>query len=699
MKANAWQDTSRANWIDYGLSWIGSALAVFSCGQAVNSLEVSGIGVLAVTLGAVLSYFIRAKLGRTWFAKADGVLYCIMAWVAVIAAKTINASLFPEDTFPIELSPSAWLLWMTIFGSFLCWRDGTLIFQSIPALAIFGFVGCYDTFKYVVFLFFIFLICFATLFARAHGREMQDRATKSGFFGHEQALFGDPSEQAMRLRDGPWRWAAGAEWALGSALIIVVLSLLGAPVVQATAKPLSGIVSVNAPRIRSNIRNIARSLPSTSTVGTGPVSLSDVPYFEVKGDIPDYLRIGTFGQWDGRQWAVSYPNGSGLFSRETGEAVGPDTADTAEKFKHPNKKPNDFMDSYRSQVMESKALIATREVLQSGNDPNFTSGRSLDPSSNSITLLSPSQYEGTLSYDKIPELTADFGVPKVLNRELTTMLRGSPVQDSLRVLTMSTIKGLSNDLARAKAIQAEITKRIRYNIKAAATPNGRDPADYALFESHEGYCDVFATAMVRMARIAKIPARYTIGYLPDIRNRNSVGTQMVLESDRHAWAELYFEGAGWVAFDATEGAEVVPGGGRKDNKPTDSAGVLRVIGYVLNGLIAVAVAAGLIIYLRIRSLPKTASMIRSELDFEYVRFVGAIWKHTGHRRLLSETTSEYVSRVSDQLGALAEKAREVGLMFTDKMFGPSEIGASDVEEARQSVQNFKDLLAQQQKAR
>jgi transglutaminase-like putative cysteine protease len=699
MKANAWQDTSRANWIDYGLSWIGSALAVFSCGQAVNSMEVSMIGLLAVTLGMVVSYFVRAKLGHTWFAKGDGVLYCIMAWVAVITAKTINASLFPEDTFPIELSPSAWLLWMTIFGSFLCWRDGTLIFQSIPALAIFGFVGCYDTFKYVVFLFFIFLICFATLFARAHGREMQERATKSGFFGHEQALFSDPSEQAMRLREGPWRWAAGAEWALGSALIIVVLSLLGAPVVQATAKPLSGIVSVNAPRIRSNIRNITRSLPTTSPVGTGPVSLSDTPYFEVRGDVPDYLRIGTFGRWDGRQWAVSYPTSTGLYKREDGERVGPDNTDTIEKFKHPNKKPNDFMDSYRSLVMESKALIATREVLQSGNDPNFTCGRSLDPSSNSIALLSPSQYEGTLTYDKIPELTEKFGVPKILNEELTAMLRESPLQDPLRLLTLSAIKDLTNDFTKAKAIQAEVTKRIRYNIKAPATPNGRDPAEYALLESHEGYCDVFATSMVRMARIAKIPARYAIGYLPDIRNRNSVGTQMVLESDRHAWAELYFEGAGWVAFDATEGAEVVPGGGRKDNKPTDSASVLRVIGYILNGLIAVAVAAGLIIYLRIRSLPKTASMIRSELDFEYVRFVGAIWKYTGHRRLLSETTNEYVTRVGEQLGDLRDKAKEVGLMFTDKMFGPGEIGATDVEEARQSVQNFNDLLSKKQKSR
>jgi hypothetical protein len=60
----------------------------------------------------------------------------------------------------------------------------------------------------------------------------------------------------------------------------------------------------------------------------------------------------------------------------------------------------------------------------------------------------------------------------------------------------------------------------------------------------------FATAAAMMARAAGIQSRIAAGYLPGHFNSYS-GASAVRESDAHAWAEVYFEKAGWVPLDAS----------------------------------------------------------------------------------------------------------------------------------------------------
>ena len=120
---------------------------------------------------------------------------------------------------------------------------------------------------------------------------------------------------------------------------------------------------------------------------------------------------------------------------------------------------------------------------------------------------------------------------------------------------------------------------------------------------------------------------------------------------------------------------------------------------ILNVLIGIAVIVGVWLFIRIRNLPKTVAMIRSELDAEYIAFIASIWKFTGQRRLLSETTHEYLGRVGGHLGELQPQAYEIGLQFTNKMFGQPEIEAKDIVEVRESVQNFTGLLKKLQKSK
>jgi len=81
-------------------------------------------------------------------------------------------------------------------------------------------------------------------------------------------------------------------------------------------------------------------------------------------------------------------------------------------------------------------------------------------------------------------------------------------------------------------------------------PLGSDSVDEFLFISKRGFCEHFASAFVVMMRSAGIPARVVVGYQGG--ELNPVENYLIVrQSDAHAWAEVWFEGAGWLRVDPT----------------------------------------------------------------------------------------------------------------------------------------------------
>ncbi len=74
-----------------------------------------------------------------------------------------------------------------------------------------------------------------------------------------------------------------------------------------------------------------------------------------------------------------------------------------------------------------------------------------------------------------------------------------------------------------------------------------------------GFCEYYATTMAMMLRELDIPARYIEGFLPGTRDP-ATGVTRVINSDSHAWVQVYFPGQGWIDFDPTGGsrAELAP---------------------------------------------------------------------------------------------------------------------------------------------
>ncbi|MGN1083825.1 MAG: transglutaminase domain-containing protein, partial [Lachnospiraceae bacterium] len=100
-----------------------------------------------------------------------------------------------------------------------------------------------------------------------------------------------------------------------------------------------------------------------------------------------------------------------------------------------------------------------------------------------------------------------------------------------------------------------------YNLELPELPAGSDPVEYFLGTCREGYCMHYASASVMILRELGVPARYVSGYVAgDFVQDELTGKYevSVLDSNGHAWVEIYLEGFGWIPVEVTKGYSVVP---------------------------------------------------------------------------------------------------------------------------------------------
>ena len=121
-------------------------------------------------------------------------------------------------------------------------------------------------------------------------------------------------------------------------------------------------------------------------------------------------------------------------------------------------------------------------------------------------------------------------------------------------------------------IRELLAKNAEYSLTPGATPEKEDFVSYFLNTSHKGYCVHFATAGVILARMAGIPARYAEGYVAtkqDMENaakKPDGGYSVSIKDCRgHAWAEIYYNGIGWIPFEFTPSAAAFDDTPRSEN--------------------------------------------------------------------------------------------------------------------------------------
>jgi transglutaminase-like putative cysteine protease len=112
------------------------------------------------------------------------------------------------------------------------------------------------------------------------------------------------------------------------------------------------------------------------------------------------------------------------------------------------------------------------------------------------------------------------------------------------------------DIAKT-LVQEFHSARFTYDTNVLDVDCGERSASECFAWSKRGYCQHYATLMTILLRDRGIPARFVQGFLPGLLDPRS-GTEIIRNTNAHAWVEAYFPGYGWVLFDPTGGEHPAP---------------------------------------------------------------------------------------------------------------------------------------------
>lgn len=133
-------------------------------------------------------------------------------------------------------------------------------------------------------------------------------------------------------------------------------------------------------------------------------------------------------------------------------------------------------------------------------------------------------------------------VPESLKASMEKFIKENKINTNSTVETVRDIKSLF-----------QYSGKYTYTLSPGKTPEDSDFAEYFLNQNKKGYCKHFATAAVLLLRTAGVPARYAEGFKVDSKDfmmSNNYNVNL-LDSDAHAWVEIYYSGTGWVPIEVT----------------------------------------------------------------------------------------------------------------------------------------------------
>ena len=109
-------------------------------------------------------------------------------------------------------------------------------------------------------------------------------------------------------------------------------------------------------------------------------------------------------------------------------------------------------------------------------------------------------------------------------------------------------------------VQNVLWRNASYSLSLDPIPRNQDYAEYFLFYSQKGYCEHFATAGTLLLRNMNHTARYVSGYRISsnrftYNKEDDTYTAEVLDSDAHAWSEVWVERSYWMPQEMTPSSE------------------------------------------------------------------------------------------------------------------------------------------------
>jgi transglutaminase-like putative cysteine protease len=149
--------------------------------------------------------------------------------------------------------------------------------------------------------------------------------------------------------------------------------------------------------------------------------------------------------------------------------------------------------------------------------------------------------------------------------------RVPPVEEVQTIVRRETA-GKNNPYDKVRAIldYFSTSNGFQYSLTTGDSTGG--PKIVEFLTQKKGFCVQYAAAMAWLVRTAGIPARVAFGFTRGGTQQSNV--QTLSNFNLHAWTEVYFQGFGWVPFDATPataiGGSVSPGWAPNPSRPQGS---------------------------------------------------------------------------------------------------------------------------------
>lgn len=497
------------------------------------------IGIVTSTVGGV---FDRST---TWVG-----LLIMAAAVAGLAQRGVAVPFFdlmypPEVVAEPELTWATLVTWGMVSFCFMLARRHNILFAVVSGLAVFGLVGTVNlnTTMLVCFAVFVFALVF--------------------IWGYEHLL--NVGEQLPHTREGRRDWLQVARIQALAATMLVALLLALAFGVGTVLYALGPRLFVGPAGMARYTRWLQVSLLSyggvvdTFYVGQGPVNLPATPAIRVKADYPALWRGAVFDYYGGYGWAREITNTTPLEPVGGGWWALPNEAETIGEITRRYGRRNRQLVTILNMDSRTIYAAATPIRVRQTSDSERTTRLRYQPEVDFYgALRTPFSMAGGVEWEIVSIMPptdaetlraapADYP-PEIVRRYVDQMQVQTEAE--LGPIVERITAGLETPYDRAQAIREFLSSTCLYTTRAPAVPRGHDAAAYFVTESRRGACDLFATAMAVMARLAGIPARVATGFqVGDYDPQQDAYVPQ--QRDAHAWAELYFPGVGWVPFDVS----------------------------------------------------------------------------------------------------------------------------------------------------
>ncbi len=120
---------------------------------------------------------------------------------------------------------------------------------------------------------------------------------------------------------------------------------------------------------------------------------------------------------------------------------------------------------------------------------------------------------------------------------------------ALTKLAQSHISGQTSEIGEVNALANWLSESPFSYSLAGPVFDSADGLLSFLTKARSGYCVQFAYAMTVLTRLLGIPARFVVGYTAGTRVKGN--EYKVMNTDAHAWTEVYFPTIGWLRFEPT----------------------------------------------------------------------------------------------------------------------------------------------------